>query len=133
MFSSNHVASDSCPERARNIFQGYGDGRRSIATVWSRSTTAGDMTVVCTTKSPLLAKQRRWEVVMHVHHPFDARLSCRDDDGRRNHQTCDGAAVAMVGSRESVGTYLVLKVKQAQRTNVRAQIGARRTTDDAVD
>ena len=61
---------------------------------------AGDTTVVCTTKSPLLVKQRRWEVVMHVHHPFDARLLCRDDDGRRNHQTRDGAAVAMVGSRE---------------------------------
>ena len=38
-----------------------------------------------------------------------------------------------VASRESVGTYLVLEVKQAQRTDVRAQIGARRTTDDAVD
>ena len=70
---------------------------------------AGDTTVACTTKSPPLVKQRRWEVFMHVHHPSDARLSCRGDDGRRNHQTCDGAAVAMVGSRESRGTYLVFK------------------------
>ena len=94
---------------------------------------AGDVTVPCTTKSPPLVKQRSWEVVMYIHHPSDARLLCRDDDGRRNHQTCDSAAVAMVGSRESRGAYLVLKVKQAQRTNVRTQMRAQQTIDDAID
>ena len=78
----------------------------------ARRTMAGDTTVPCTTKSPPLAKRRRWGVTMRVHHPSDARLLCRDDDGRRNHQTCDGAAVAMVGSRKSRGTYLVLKSKR---------------------
>ena len=94
---------------------------------------AGDATVLCTTKLPLFAKRRRWGVAMRVHHPSDARLLCRDDDGRRNHQTCDGAAVAMVGSRKSRGTYLVLKSKKAQRTNVRTQLSVRRAIDDAID
>ena len=93
---------------------------------------AGDTTVPCTTKSPPLVKQRRWEVVMHIHHPSDARLLCRDDDGRRNHQTCDGMAVAMVGSRESRGAYLALKSKKAQRTNARTQVRVRRAIDDVI-
>ena len=63
---------------------------------------AGDATVPCTAKLRLFAKRRGWGVSMHVRHPSDARLLCRVDDSRCNHQTCDGAAVAMVGSRESV-------------------------------
>ena len=61
---------------------------------------AGDATAPCTTKLRLCAKRRRWGVAMYVRHPSDARLSCRVDDGRRNHQTCDGAAAAMINNRD---------------------------------
>ena len=64
---------------------------------------AGDATVPCTTKLRLFAKRRRWGVAMHVHHACDARLLCRVDNSRHNHQTCDGAAAAMVTGRESRG------------------------------
>ena len=64
---------------------------------------AGDTTVPCTTKLRLFAKRRRWEVAMHVHHPSDARLLCRVDNSRRNHQTCDGAAAAMSNTARSAG------------------------------
>ena len=38
----------------------------------------------------------RLGVPMHVRHPSDARLFCRVDDSRCNHQTCDGVAAAMI-------------------------------------
>jgi len=77
----------------------------------------GDATAPCTTKLRLLAKRRRWGVTMHVRHPYDARLLCRIDDGRCNHQTCDGAAAAMINNRDItfkevrnfVGLYPTLK------------------------
>ena len=90
---------------------------------------AGDTTVPCTTKLRLFAKRRRWEVAMHVHHPSDARLLCRVDNSRHNHQTCDGAAAAMVTSRESRE---VLQSKKAQRTDTRTQMKARRILDDTI-
>ena len=56
----------------------------------------GNTTVCYLAKSPLLAKRRRWGLAMHVRRPSDARLSGRVDDSRRNHQTCDGVAAAMI-------------------------------------
>ena len=81
------------------------------------STMAGDATAPCTTKLRLFAKRRRWEVAMHVQHQSDARLSCRVNDSRRNHQTCDGAVAAMINNRDIrfkkaqnwVGLYPTLK------------------------
>ena len=68
---------------------------------------AGDATLPCTTKLRLLTKRRRWGVAMHVHHPSDARLLRRVDDSRCNHQTCDGAAAAMINNRD-------IRLKKAQ-------------------
>ena len=78
---------------------------------------AGDATVPCATELRLFAKGRRREVAMHVHHPSDARLLCRVDDSRCNHQTCDGAAAAMINNHDIrfkkaqnwVGLYPTLK------------------------
>ena len=64
---------------------------------------ASDTTVICTTKSPLLVKQRRWEVVMHVHHPFDARLLSRFANSRLSPKTCNnGAAAVMIKDDQSL-------------------------------
>ena len=79
---------------------------------------AGDATAPCTTKLPLFDERRRWGVAMYVRHPSDARLLCRVDDSRCNHQTCDGAAAAtMINNRDTrfkkaqnwVGLYPTLK------------------------
>ena len=102
----------------------------------ARRTMAGDTTVPCTTKSPPLAKRRRWGVVMRVHPPSDAWLLCRDDDGRRKPSDVrQRGAAAMVGSRKSRGTVrrcLVLESKKAQRTDARTQVRVRRAIDDAI-
>ena len=69
---------------------------QTIATAWSRSTTAGSTTVYYTAKSSLLAKRRRWGMAVHAHHRSDTRVLYRVDDSRRSQQTCGGAAAAMI-------------------------------------
>ena len=68
---------------------------------------AGHATAPCTTKLRLLVKCQRWGVAMHVRHPYDALLLCWIDDSRCNHQTCDGAAAAMINNSN-------IRLKKAQ-------------------
>ena len=84
-----------CRATAMAVVPGHRDGVESLDD-GRRCDGAVHNQIAAVRQTPTL----HWGVPMHVRNPSDARLSCRVDDSRRNHQTCDGAAAAMINNHE---------------------------------